>query len=242
MSENNRIALVTGGNKGIGREVVAQLAGLGMTVLLGARDRQRREDAAAGLRAEGLDVRPVALDVTDAASVDAAAKWIDAELGRLDVLVNNAAVTGGRPGEPSAMDLDRLRLVFETNVFGVLAVTNAMLPLLRRSTAAVVVNVSSSVGSLQRAAGGEWDMMPASATYVPSKTALNGLTQQYAKELRAEGILVNAVNPGWCATDLNGHSGQLSAAEGAATVVRYATIGADGPTGGFFGVDGVEPW
>ncbi|HTJ38843.1 MAG TPA: SDR family oxidoreductase [Dactylosporangium sp.] len=235
-----RIALVTGGNKGIGREIVAQLARLGATVLLGARDKARREDAVASLRADGLDVHPVALDVTDAASAAEAADRLGREFGRLDVLVNNAAITGGRPGEPSAMDLDRLRLVFETNVFGVLAVTNAMLPLLRRSAAPVIVNVSSSVGSLQRAAGGEWDAMPASATYVPSKTALNSLTLQYAKELT--GIRVNAVNPGWCATDLNGFQGQLSAAEGAAAVVRYATIGADGPTGGFFGADGVEPW
>ncbi|GIG88760.1 SDR family NAD(P)-dependent oxidoreductase [Plantactinospora endophytica] len=237
-----RIALVTGANKGIGREVVAQLARRGMTVLLAARDEQRRADAVAALRADGLDVHPVALDVTDVTSVAEAARWVDDEYGRLDVLVNNAAITGGRPGQPSVMDLDRLRSVFETNVFGVLTVTNAMLPLLRRSGAAVVVNVSSSVGSLQRAASGEWDVMPPSATYVPSKTALNSLTVQYAKELQADKILVNAVNPGWCATDLNGHQGQLSAAEGANIVVRYATIGPDGPTGGFFGAEGVEPW
>jgi NAD(P)-dependent dehydrogenase (short-subunit alcohol dehydrogenase family) len=244
MSESNdtRIALVTGGNKGIGREIVAQLAGRGLTVLLGARDKRRREDAVAELRAGGLDVHPVALDVTDAASAGEAAAWIDREYHRLDVLVNNAAVTGGRPGEPSTMDLDRLRLVFETNVFGVLAVTNAMLPLLRRSAAAVIVNVSSTVGSLERAAKGEFDVMPASATYVPSKTALNSLTVQYAKELRAEGILVNAVSPGYCATDLNNHTGYLSAAEGASAVVRYATLAPDGPTGGFFSAEGAEPW
>jgi NAD(P)-dependent dehydrogenase (short-subunit alcohol dehydrogenase family) len=236
----DRIALVTGANKGIGREVAAQLAARGLTVLLGARDEGRREEAAAALRAEGLDVRPVALDVTDPASAAAAAKRIDAEHGRLDVLVNNAAITGGRPAEPSGMDLDQLRSVFETNVFGVLTVTNAMLPLLRRSPAAVIVNVSSSVGSLRRAADGEWNTLPASATYVPSKTALNSLTLQYAKELH--GILVNAVNPGWCATDLNGHQGTLTAAEGAATVVRYALLDPDGPTGGFFGADGPEPW
>ncbi|MET7400432.1 SDR family NAD(P)-dependent oxidoreductase [Dactylosporangium sp. NPDC005572] len=244
MSENKRhgrrIALVTGGNKGIGREIVAQLARLGATVLPGARDKARLEDGVAALRADGLGVHPVGLDVTDPASAAEAAEWIGREFGWRDVLVNNPAITGGRPAEPSAMDLDRLRLVFETNVLGVLTVTNAMLPLLRRSASVVIVNVSSSVGSLQRAAGGEWAAMPASATYVPSKTALNSLTVQCAKELT--GIRVNAVNPGWCATDLNGFQGQLSAAEGAETVVQYATIGPDGPTGGFFGADGVEPW
>ena len=179
-----RIALVTGGNKGIGRQVVAQLAARGMTVLLGARDEERRDDALASLRAEGLNADTVALDVTDVASAAEAGTQIDRRYGRLDVLVNNAGITGGLPGQPSLMDLDRMRLVFETNVFGVLAVTNAMLPLLRRSSAAVVVNVSSSVGSLHRATNGEWDVMPPSAAYVPSKTALNSLTVQYAKELR----------------------------------------------------------
>jgi NAD(P)-dependent dehydrogenase (short-subunit alcohol dehydrogenase family) len=240
---SGRIALVTGANKGIGREIVVQLAQRGLTVLLGARDKQRREDAVASLRADGMDVYPVALDVTDAASAADAAAQIDRAYGRLDVLVNNAGISGGR-AQPSQVDLDQLRMVFETNVFGIVIVTNAMLPLLRRSSAAVVVNVSSEVGSLAEASDPESALagMPPSGVYVPSKTAVNSLTVQYAKELRADRILVNAINPGFCATDLNNHQGVLDAAEGAAVAVRYATIGADGPTGGFFGANGPVPW
>jgi NAD(P)-dependent dehydrogenase (short-subunit alcohol dehydrogenase family) len=247
MTESNemtgRIALVTGANKGIGREIAAQLARRGMTVLLGARDKQRREDAVVSLRSDGLDVHPVALDVTDEASAAEASARIDREYGRLDVLVNNAGVSGGM-AQPSQVDLDRLRMVFETNVFGIVNVTNAMLPLLRRSSAAVVVNVSSEVGSLTSASDPESPLagMPPSGAYVPSKTAVNSLTVQYAKELRADGILVNAVNPGYCATDLNNHQGFLDAAVGASVAVRYATIGTDGPTGGFFGAGGPLPW
>jgi NAD(P)-dependent dehydrogenase (short-subunit alcohol dehydrogenase family) len=238
-----RIALVTGANKGIGREIAGQLAQRGMTVLLGARDKQRREDAVASLRADGMDVRPVALDVTDVASAAEAAAQIDREYGRLDVLVNNAGISGGR-ARPSQVDLGRLRMVFETNVFGIVIVTNAMLPLLRRSHAAVIVNVSSEVGSLAEASDPESALagMPPSGVYVPSKTAVNSLTVQYAKDLRADNILVNAINPGFCATDLNDHQGFLDAAQGAAVAVRYATIGADGPTGGFFGASGPVRW
>jgi NAD(P)-dependent dehydrogenase (short-subunit alcohol dehydrogenase family) len=238
-----RIALVTGGNKGIGREIAGQLAQRGATVLLGARDKQRGEDAVASLRADGLDVHPVALDVTDPASAAAAAAQIDREHGRLDVLVNNAGIAGGRV-RPSQADVEQLRPVFETNVFGVVIVTNAMLPLLRRSGAAVVVNVSSEVGSLAEASDPESALaqLPASGVYAPSKTAVNALTVQYARDLRADHILVNAITPGYCATDLNHHQGVLTAAQGAAVAVRYATIGADGPTGGFFGADGPVPW
>jgi NAD(P)-dependent dehydrogenase (short-subunit alcohol dehydrogenase family) len=185
----------------------------------------------------------VALDVTDPASAAAAAALIDREHGRLDVLVNNAGIAGGRV-RPSEADVDQLRTVFETNVFGIVIVTNAMLPLLRRSGAAVVVNVSSEVGSLAEASDPESALaqLPASGVYAPSKTAVNALTVQYAKDLRTDHILVNAITPGYCATDLNHHQGVLTAAQGAAVAVQYATIGADGPTGGFFGVDGPVPW
>jgi NAD(P)-dependent dehydrogenase (short-subunit alcohol dehydrogenase family) len=238
---DSRIALVTGANKGIGREIVAQLAARGMTVLLGARDTERREKAVAEV---GGDVRGIALDVTDAASVARAAATIDNEYGRLDVLINNAGITGGVPGEPSQLELARLRLVFETNFFGVLAVTNAMLPLLRRSSSARIVNVSSGVGSLAAMSDPDSPLhaMPASGAYVPSKTALNSLTVQYAKELRPEGILVNAIDPGYCATDLNNHRGFRTAAQGAAPAVALAVIGDDGPSGGFFGDEGTVAW
>jgi NAD(P)-dependent dehydrogenase (short-subunit alcohol dehydrogenase family) len=233
----NKIALVTGANKGIGYEIAGQLAAMGMTVVIGARDKQRRVDAA-----RALDAESVALDVTDQASAHAAADEINAQFGRLDVLVNNAGITGGSFDPPSKIDLDIVRAVFETNYFGVITVTNAMLPLLSRSTAPRIVNMSSTVGSFASMTdpNGLMAAMPASATYPPSKAALNALTVQYAKELANAGILVNAVCPGYCATDLNGHQGFRTPAQGAAIAVKLATTGT--ATGGFFDDDGVVPW
>ncbi|MGH3319753.1 MAG: SDR family NAD(P)-dependent oxidoreductase [Streptosporangiaceae bacterium] len=243
-----RIALVTGANRGIGREVAAQLAALGMTVLAGSRDQRRGEEAAAEMRAAGGDVRTVVLDVTDPSTVQAAAKEVDDQFGRLDVLVNNAGIAGGIPEQaPGAVDLDTVREVFETNVLGAITVTDAMLPLLRRASAARVVNMSSSVGSLAAMADPEGDFarLPAGAAYPPSKTALNSLTVQYAKSLRGTGILVNASDPGACATDFTKHLPfrlSRTAAQGAAVAVRLATLDADGPTGGLFNDEGPVPW
>jgi NAD(P)-dependent dehydrogenase (short-subunit alcohol dehydrogenase family) len=236
------VALITGANKGIGREIAAQLAALGMTVVLGARDKGRGEEAAAAL---GVDtVHPVELDVTKPDTVRAAAEFIDARFGQLDVLVNNAGITGGPGQEPSTAQLDTVRTVFETNYFGVITVTNAMLPLLLRSPSPRIVNMSSSVGSLAEMSNPDSPLraMPGSAAYVPSKTALNALTAQYAKELRESKVLVNAACPGYCATDLNNHSGYRTPAQGAAIAVRLATLGADGPTGGFFNDEGSVAW
>ncbi|GAB3148040.1 SDR family oxidoreductase [Amycolatopsis stemonae] len=244
-----RIALVTGANKGIGRATAEQLAALGMTVLVGARDRQRGAAAAAEMSG---DVHPIVLDVTDAATIDEAAEEVEERFGRLDVLVNNAGITGSGPVSPvdaldqvpSTVDLAMVRAVFETNVFGVIAVTNALLPLLRRAPAPRIVNVSSGAGSLTIASdpGGPLAALPASAAYSPSKSAVNALTVQYANELRKDGILVNAADPGYVDTDINNHTGFLTTAQGAAAVVRLATLGAEGPTGGFFGADGAVPW
>ncbi|PWU49759.1 dehydrogenase [Micromonospora sp. S4605] len=249
---DRKIALVTGANKGIGRATAEQLATLGMTVLIGARDPRRGEEAATTVRAAGGDAHPVTLDVTDAGTARAAARWIEGRFGRLDVLVNNAGITGSgqvSPADahdqvPSSVDLDMVRSVFETNVFGVIAVTNALLPLLRRSPAPRIVNVSSHAASLTLSSdpdGPLAGLLP-SAAYSPAKTALSALTVQYANELRKDGILVNAVAPGFCATDSNNHTGFLTPAQGAAVVVRLATLGADGPTAGFFGADGPVPW
>ena len=242
-----RIALVTGANKGIGREIAAQLAALGTTVLLAARDPHRREEAVAALRAAGGDVHPLALDVTDRASVTAAAADVERAFGRLDVLVNNAGISGGRSAQvPGAADPDVIGAVFATNVFGVIAVTEAMLPLLRRSAAARVVNLSSSVGSLARMSdpGHYFARMPAALAYAPSKAALNQVTVQYAKALRSEGILVNAADPGACATDFTaGFPGiTRTAADGAAVAVRLATLPDDGPTGAYLAESGPVPW
>ncbi len=239
------IALVTGANKGIGREVAAQLAALGMTVLLGARDRERGEKAAAAL---GHAVRPVAIEVTDPASVRAAAAYVEEHFGRLDVLVNNAGISGDVTRQrPGAADLAVTREVFEVNVFGVIVVTDAMLPLLRRSPAGRIVNLSSSLGSLglMSTPGTHQANLAASTAYRPAKTALNALTVQYARELRTAGILVNAADPGGCATDFTKHIDRpidRTAAQGAAIAVRLATLGADGPTGGYFNDDGPVPW
>jgi NAD(P)-dependent dehydrogenase (short-subunit alcohol dehydrogenase family) len=243
------VALVTGANKGIGLEIAARLAGLGITVLLSARDARRRAEAVAELRSRGHeDVHPVALDVTEAESVLAAAEDVDARFGRLDVLVNNAGISGNVTRQtPGSTDLAVVRQVFEVNVFGVAAVTDAMLPLLRRSAAGRVVNVTSSLGSLglMSTPGSYHANLRSSSAYAPSKSALNALTVQYAKELRASGILVNAADPGGCATDFTKSLGRpiaRTAAQGAAIAVRLATLGADGPTGGYFNGDGPVPW
>ncbi|MFK0022681.1 SDR family oxidoreductase [Streptomyces sp. NPDC090798] len=246
------IALITGANKGIGRAAAEQLAALGMTVLVSARDPRRGEDAATALRAAGGNAHAVVLDVTDQATARMAAQQIEERFGHLDVLINNAGITGSgqvspegaHDQVPSSVDLDMVRAVFETNVFGVIAVTNAMLPLLRRSPAPRIVNVSSAAGSLTITSDpdGPLAALPTSAAYTPSKAALNAVTVQYANELRKNGILINAADPGYVDTEINDHSGYLTVAQGAAVLVRLATLGADGPTGGFFSEDGPVPW
>jgi NAD(P)-dependent dehydrogenase (short-subunit alcohol dehydrogenase family) len=240
------IALITGANKGIGLETARQLGARGMTVLIGARDSARGRAAEAALRAEGTDAHHVELDITDAKSAQHAAEWIDARYGRLDVLVNNAGIAAGG-GTPSATSLDVLREVFETNVVGAITVTNAMLPLLRRAPAARIVNVSSEIGSVTFMSdrGSPAWQMPASIPYPASKAALNMVTAMYAKELAGTPIKVNAANPGYCATDLNAHSGFRTAAEGASVSVHLATLADDGPAGALWGyrwgADGSDP-
>ncbi|HYF71841.1 MAG TPA: SDR family oxidoreductase [Nocardioides sp.] len=243
-TDQKRTALVTGANKGIGFAIAEGLGAQGFRVAVGARDAVRRDDAVAKLRANGVDAFGVPLDVTDDASVADAAALIEERAGGLDVLVNNAAITGVMPQEPTRIDLDTIRTVLETNVFGVMRVTNAMLPMLRRSPAPRVVNVSSGVGSLTRqaAAAGEDTVGPISAAYSASKTFLNAVMLQYVRELAGTGILVNAACPGYVATDLNGFRGIRTPEQGAATPIRLATLPDDGPTGGFFEDAGVVPW
>ncbi|MFI1917979.1 SDR family oxidoreductase [Nocardia sp. NPDC020380] len=243
MSEKT-IALVTGANKGIGYEIAAGLGALGWSVGVGARDEHRREAAVEKLRAAGVDAFGVALDVTDDASVAAAAALLEGRAGRLDVLVNNAGVTGGMPQEPTRVDLDAVRTAVETNVIGVIRVTNAMLPLLRRSASPRIVNMSSSVGSLtlQASETSEVASSPVSAAYAPSKSFLNAVMLQYVKELRGSNILINAGCPGYTATDLNAFHGVRTPEQGAAIAIRLATLPDNGPTGGFFDDAGVVPW
>jgi NAD(P)-dependent dehydrogenase (short-subunit alcohol dehydrogenase family) len=232
-----KTALITGANKGIGLETARQLAAQGFTVLLAARDPERGKQAERDLRNDGHDqVRFIRLDVTDKNLITASADIVEQDYGHLDVLVNNAGIAT-RGGFPSQTDLDGVRAIMETNVLGVIAVTNALLPLLRKAPAARIVNVSSEIGSvsfMSDRASPAWQM-PASIAYPVSKTALNMVTAMYAKELTGTGIKVNAANPGYCATDLNGNTGFRSAAQGAEVSVHLATLPGDGPTGTFWG-------
>ncbi|MFI7307997.1 SDR family oxidoreductase [Streptomyces hygroscopicus] len=241
MSEKT-IALVTGANKGIGYEIAAGLAALGWSVGVGARDEQRRTDAVAKLRAAGADAFGVPLDVTDDESVTAAARLIDERAGRLDVLVNNAGIAGGWPEQPSTIDLETVRRLVETNVIGVIRVTNAMLPLLRRSAHPRIVNQSSHVGSLSLQTTPGADLGGISGAYAPTKTFLNAVTIQYAKELSGTNILINNACPGYVATDLNGFAGTQTPEQGAAIAVRLAALPDNGPTGQMFDDGGVVPW
>jgi NAD(P)-dependent dehydrogenase (short-subunit alcohol dehydrogenase family) len=249
--QDKLVALVTGANKGIGMQIAKDLAARGFTVLVGSRDLERGELAAQSVSA---DARALQLDVTNQASIAAAAERIRKELGRLDVLVNNAAIAhAGNPGmsfeeilsvaRPSVASISEVRAVFETNVFGVIAVTQALLPLLREAPAGRIVNVSSEVGSLTRQTD------PAnpyrsiiSAAYVPSKTALNAITVAFANELQNTRIKVNAACPGFTATDLNKFRGTRTVEQGAREPVRLALLDANGPTGTFSNEEGPLPW
>jgi NAD(P)-dependent dehydrogenase (short-subunit alcohol dehydrogenase family) len=237
MSEQTT-ALVTGANKGIGYEIAAGLGALGWRVGVGARDDLRRKTAVEKLRADGVDAFGVPLDITSDESVAAAA----ALLPRLDVLVNNAAITGGMPQQPTMVDPATVWKVVDTNVLGAIRVTNAMLPLLRRSARPRIVNMSSTVGSLTRQTADGDDIGPISGAYSPSKTFLNAVTIQYAKELRGTKILINLGCPGFVATDLNGFRGVRTPEQGAAIAIRLATLPDDGPTGTFVDDAGLIPW
>ncbi|WP_433512575.1 SDR family oxidoreductase [Nonomuraea sp. CA-143628] len=242
-STEQKIVLITGANKGIGYATARQLGREGHVVLLGARDEERGQKAEADLVGEGLDARFVRLDVTNLATVEAAAAYIDAEFGRLDILINNAAVTRDRPYRPSELPVAELRAVYETNVFGVVAVTNAMLPLLRRSAAGHIANVSSGLGTIAFLTDPDSPFKDYSRLlgYNSSKAALNAITLIYADELRDTPIKVNAVSPGFCATDLNNHSGTLTADEGGTHIARQATTMST--TGTFLSEEGgVVPW
>ncbi|WP_200211285.1 SDR family oxidoreductase [Micromonospora coerulea] len=245
------IALITGANKGIGLATVRQLGARGWTVLVGARDAARGREAERTLREGGADARFVPLDVTDEESVAAAAKLVETEYGHLDVLVNNAGIVrADGSAMPSETTLATLREVYETNVFGVVAVTNAFLPLLRNAPAARIVNVSSEVGSIAVMTDPQGALFElTSVPYPSSKAALNMVTAMYAKELRDTPIKVNAANPGYCATDLNHNSGFRTPDQGAEVSVHLATLPADGPSGLLWGFQmdagggyGVLPW
>jgi NAD(P)-dependent dehydrogenase (short-subunit alcohol dehydrogenase family) len=257
-STETRVALVTGANKGIGLEVSRQLAQLGIMVMIGARDKDRGLRAAETLAAEGLPVKFLRIDVTEQDSIAAAAAQIASDPGRLDILVNNAGILS--PGEfhgvdqagepiisvPSQVELEVVRSTYVTNVFGPIAVTNALLPLLRQAPAPRIVNVSSRLASFSltqasRSPNATQNYLNFLA-YNSSKAALNYVTLQYAIELSGTRVKVNAADPGHSATDINGHLGDRPPSAAAKIVVRLATLPDDGPSGTFVGEDGPRAW
>ena len=252
MTETTRIALVTGANQGIGLQIATDLAASGLTVLLASRNLDRGKAAAQTIAG---DVHPLQLDITDEESIRAAVAQVEQQFGRLDILINNAAISRANGQESETMQsyiqrsratqisLSEVRAIWETNVFGVLAVTQAFVPLLRKSPAASIVNVSSNLGSLTILSAPN----PYRATFNPgygaSKTALNAITVAFAIDLEAEGIKVNAVTPGFTATALNNYEGTETVKQGAAEAVRVALLGSDGPTGAFTAsVNEPQPW
>jgi NAD(P)-dependent dehydrogenase (short-subunit alcohol dehydrogenase family) len=241
-SKANRVALITGANKGIGLEIARQLGRKEITVFIGARDDKRGQESANHLRDEGIDARFVQLDVTDQVAIDAAAEDIEREFGRLDILVNNAAIFID-DGPPSKLSIDALRRTYDTNFFGQFAVLKGMLPLLRKSEAGRIVNMSSRLGSLAQTGDPNFEFADANLlAYNSSKTALNAMTVQFANELRGTPIKINSACPGYVATDMNNHGGYRTVEQGAKIAVELATLPADGPTGGFFNEDGAIPW
>ena len=243
MSDTKHIAIVTGANKGIGLEIARQLAQFGVTVLMGARNHQLGQDAAARLSEAGLAVEAIEIDLDNEKTIAAAAEQIAARYGRLDILVNNAGIVDAADGPPSVAATTVARKLMATNFIGTLAVTQAMLPLLRQSQAGRIVNLSTTLGSL--AINGDSTSPYYEARligYNASKAALNMLTVQLAAELKDTSIVVNSVAPGYVKTDLTGHNGFMTPEEGARLPVEYALLGADAVSGRFVEPAGNAPW
>jgi NAD(P)-dependent dehydrogenase (short-subunit alcohol dehydrogenase family) len=245
MAEHSKkqVAFVTGANKGIGLETARQLASRGMTVLIGARDERLGKEAAAKLQGEGLDVQFLQLDLHDRTTHEAARRFIEENFGHLDVLVNNAGVFLDAAQKPSEVDQQTIRKTFDTNFFGAISVTQALLPLIRKSGAGRIVNVSSGLGSLTKHNDPAWEFYPVKLlAYNASKTALNAFTVMLAHELKDTGIKVNSADPGFTATDMNAHRGYKTVEQGASVITQLATLPADGATGSYFDDQGVLPW
>ncbi|MFC4209772.1 SDR family NAD(P)-dependent oxidoreductase [Pedobacter lithocola] len=249
-NKNQLVALVTGGNKGVGFQIAKALADNGYIVYVGSRNLSNGEKAALEI---GINAHAIKLDVTQQSTISAVAEFIEKHHGRLDLLVNNAAIShAGKPGRTleetteagraSTASLEEVRMVWETNVFGVIGVTQAMLPVLRKSSAARIVNISSGLASLSWIADPScWSRDYFDVIYAASKSALNAVTMAFALELEKEGIKVNAVSPGFTATALNNFQGTDTPEEGAREPIRVA-LETDGPTMKFTGPDGPLIW
>ena len=238
-----KTVLITGANRGIGWEVARKLSRADYFVYLASRDREAGEQAAEALRTEGRDnISPVVLDVTDAKSIEGAVQTVTGRSGSLDALVNNAGILGNHP-EDGPIPVEEIERVFDTNLFGVIRVTRAFLPLLRKSPAPRIVNVTSELGSLALQSDPQWMYGRfKSEAYPPSKAALNMYTIVLAAELEEEPFKVNTVSPGYTATAFNNYRGTKKPEDAAAVIARYATLDDDGPTGGFFAEEGKVPW
>lgn len=232
----NKIALITGANKGIGLETARQLGKEGITVLIGARDAARGQQAVQSLKKEGIDARFQSIDVGDERSIKAAAGAVERDFGRLDILVNNAGVAFySADGPGSQVSTETLRKIFDINFFGLIATTQAFLPLLKKSDAGRIVNLSSILGSLAEHADPNSPIYPMKVVaYDASKAAVNMFTNHLAHELKGTAIKVNAAHPGWVKTDLGGPEAPMETVDGAKTSVWLATLPSDGPTGGFY--------
>jgi len=240
---DTKTAVVTGANKGIGFEIARRLAAEGYRVFLGARDRGRGEEAAAKLRAQGLDAHWLELDVTDDRSAVSAAETLAKETGTLDVLVNNAGIAEGFGISPLEEPIEITKKVYEVNVFGPIRVTQAFMPLIKASKAGRIVMMSSELGSIQSLLDPENEFYAINALgYNSSKSALNAATVSIAKAAEPFGIKVNAADPGYTATEMNGNSGYRTVEQAAEVAVKLATLGEDGPTAGYFNHNGVLPW
>lgn len=236
--------LITGANKSIGFEAARQLIKLGHFVYLGSRDIDNGEEAIKQLQSEGLtNVGLIQIDISNAASVTKAAEYLASKTDVLDTLINNAGILGSVPQTPTTVNIDTIKEVFETNLFGTIRTTQAFMGLLRKSAQPVIVNVTSDLASLTNHNDPNWPYYNfKGAAYGPSKTALNAYTVALAFELRDTPFKVNAVNPGHTATDFNNHRGTKNVEDSASLIVEYALLGADGPTGKFMSDYGETPW
>ncbi len=240
-----KVAFITGGNKGIGLETARQLGKLGIIVVIGSRDLEKGTAAAQKLKAEGVQAQALRFDITKPTDYRAAYDYFDKHYGRIDILINNAGVSKESfgPNKTSATPVDVVRETFETNFFGTVALTQTLLPLIRKSPAGRIVNLSSILGSLTLHADPKSPIYSAKAfAYDASKTALNAFTIHLAHELANTKIKVNSAHPGWVKTDMGTDAAPMEIPDGAKTSVRLATLGDDGPTGGYFHMDQTLPW